>query len=205
VLEENTSILLVDTDGILDGGTRTRPIHKGRIHIMDRSFAVTTQFETVGHVSGTIFTKVKGVLSMMGMFRVAVGYYHLCQRETIEHRSHRTLVIVGDVVEDDALSVIESDMEIPVLPADMSTIDLERDTVRLGDIQGGQIFSEPSLSLNGCSVVVARRGRVDRTSDSRDVDVDDLSCVAVVYGAEVQGVGVLIVVLMRAIVHDGLL
>jgi hypothetical protein len=79
VFEENPSVLLVDANGILDRGTRAGPIHKGSIQIVDGTFTVTTQLETVGHIPSTILAEIKGVLAMVRMFRVTIRNHHLRQ------------------------------------------------------------------------------------------------------------------------------
>ena len=80
MLEQNARILLVDTDGVLDGGTLSSPVDEGCIHIVNRSFAITTQGKTVGHISSTIFAQVESMLPLMRMFRISIWHNHLRQR-----------------------------------------------------------------------------------------------------------------------------
>lgn len=45
MLEQNPRILLMDTDRILDRLWLTRTIHKLRIHVVNRTFTITSQRE----------------------------------------------------------------------------------------------------------------------------------------------------------------
>ena len=70
----------MNANGILDGLTCAGAVDEGGIHVVNRSFTVTAQCQTVGHVASTVFAKVEGVLPLVWMFWVAVWYDHLGQR-----------------------------------------------------------------------------------------------------------------------------
>ena len=94
-------------------------------HVMNCTFAVAAERKTVGHVSSSIFSKVESVFTLMWMFGVTIRNNHLSERKSVKYRSDSTLVIVCDIVEDNSFLVIESDMEVPVLPIEFSTTNLE--------------------------------------------------------------------------------
>ena len=71
MLEENTVILLVNTDSVLDSSDRTVASGEFGVEVVDHTLAVAAQSERVGHVSCAVFTKIKSVLSLMRMFGVS--------------------------------------------------------------------------------------------------------------------------------------
>jgi hypothetical protein len=89
------------------------------------TLAITAKGQTVGHVTTTIFTKIKGMLSLVRVLRVSIRNYHLCQRETPENWSNIALVIECDVVQDNTFTVVETNVDAPILPLDSPSLDLE--------------------------------------------------------------------------------
>jgi hypothetical protein len=205
VLEQNTGVLLVDADGILDSGRSTSAVDEVSVHVVDSTLAVASQAQAVGHVATTVLAQIEGMLPLMRVFRVTVRDHHLRERQAPEDGSLSALIIEGDVAQDDTLTVVEANMNLPLLPAQSASINREGDTLGLGDVDRLEIGTETTLSLNCCSVVVVGSGPVDRSSDGRDINVDDLLGVGVEDGAEVEGEAVLAVVDVRAVVHESLL
>ena len=205
VLEEDAGVFFVDADGILNGLACTGTVDKVRIHIVDRPLTIAPKSKAIGHVTTSVLAQIKSVFPVMRMLRVAVWYHHLRQRKSVEDASLVAFVIVGDVVQHDALAVIETDVNLPVLPFNDSSIDLEGNSFRLSDIDRLQILAITTFCFNCSDVVIIRRCLVDRSSHWRDIDVDNLLSIAVEYRSEVQGIGVLAVVDMRPVVHQSLL
>ena len=115
------------------------------------------------------------------------------------------MIVVGDVVEDDPFSVVEADVEVPILPINLATGDGERHTLWLSDVEWLEICAESALCLDRCSVIV-RRGRFrDGTTNGGDINMNDLLGVGVEDRAEIEGIRILAIVLVRTIVHEGLL
>jgi hypothetical protein len=65
MLEKDTVILLVDTDGILNLPDLTVEGWKVGIEVIDRSFAVTPKSEAIRQVASAIFAQIKGMLALV--------------------------------------------------------------------------------------------------------------------------------------------
>jgi hypothetical protein len=207
VLEKNAVILLVDADGVLNLADSTSLSgHKG-IEIVDRALAVATQSETVGEITGTVFTEIESVLALMGVLRVSVWDNHLGKGHSVEDGANVALVVEGNVVQDNTFSVVEANVELPVLPLNLaaSARHLEGDTLGLGDVDGLQVGPVATLLLDGKVVVLDRGFQSQRATDLGNVDGNNLLLNRVPDGAEVQRVLVLAVVDVRAEVHQSLL
>lgn len=72
---------------------------------MNGALAVASQGERVGHVAAAILPKVEGVFPLVRMFWIAVRYDHLRQRQTPKDRSNSTVVVEGDVRQDETLAI----------------------------------------------------------------------------------------------------
>src|SRR5579862_6770164 len=103
---------------------------------MNSSFAITAQRQAVRHIASAVFTQVKSMFSVMRVLRIAIRDNHLSQTKPIEYWTNISLVVVSNIVQYDSLSVIEPNMEAPVLPSNGSTIDFERDAFWLRYIDG---------------------------------------------------------------------
>lgn len=135
MLEQNAGVLFMHADGVLDGLARPGAVDEVGVHVVYGSFAITTQRQTVGHVSSAIFAKIESMLSLVRMFWVAVGYHHLRKGQSIEDASLVALVIVGDVVQDNAFSIVKPNMNLPILPFNDSSVDCEGYAFGLGDVE----------------------------------------------------------------------
>lgn len=65
VLVQQTIVLLVDANGILDDGGKTVGCREHSIQILDDALAVTTEFETVCHQTSAVLSDIKGVLLLV--------------------------------------------------------------------------------------------------------------------------------------------
>lgn len=108
VLEQNTRVFFMNTDGVLDSRALTCTVDergavdwlavplgdpvlshatkigrteqlKDLLHVVDCPFAITAQRQAVGHVPSTIFSQIKSVFPLMRVFRVSVRNHHLRQ------------------------------------------------------------------------------------------------------------------------------
>ena len=86
----------------------------------------------------------------MGMLRIAVWDNHFGKRKSVEDWADFVLglIEVADVVEDDPFSVVEANMDRPILPFNCPTFHGEANTFWLGDVDGLQISSEATLLLD---------------------------------------------------------
>ena len=96
-------------------------------------------------------------------------------------------------------------MEVPLLPADRTAVQLEGHTLRLSDVDWLEVIPQANLSLDRLMIEVGGRRLVERTTLLWNVDVDDLLCLDVEDGAEVERVRVLQVVDAGPVIHQGLL
>lgn len=157
------------------------------------------------------------------MVRMAIRHYHLRERDSPEHlfdgislmfypasldtahRSNRPPVVESYIRENDSLPVVESDVEVPLLPVNGPAIHSEAHTLRLGDVDRLEVIAKTRLSLRGLGVVVRGRSGVERSSDFRNINVHDLLGLDVVYGAKVQRIRILHVINGRPVIHECLL
>lgn len=205
VLEEDTRVFFVDADSILDSRARTGFIDKCRIHIVNRALAVAAQGETVGHVSTAILTQIKRVFPLVRVFRVSIWNNHLRERQTVEHRSNGSLVVESDVVQHNAFTVVEANMDIPVLPIDNPVVDFERNALWLCDVDGFQVLPVTTLLFDGLRMVAVRGCLAERSSDRRDINMDNLLCLGIIDRTEVKRVRILRLINTRPVVHQRLL
>lgn len=206
VLEEDAAVLLVDANGVLDGAHAAVAGGELGVEVVDLALAIAAQRETVRHVSGAVLAEVKGVLTLVRVLRVSVGDDHFREGQTVKDGADVALVVVGDIAEDDALAVVEANVEVPVLPGDLAALHLEGDALGLSDVDGLEVGAVAAgLLLYGGRGVVYGGGLAEGPADGGDVDGDDGLLVGVVDGAEVEGVLVLAGVRVRAVVHEGLL
>lgn len=96
-------------------------------------------------------------------------------------------------------------MDVPVLPVNDAAVDLKRYTLRLSDVDGLNIFSEASFGLDGSRRIVTRGSFVDRSPHRRDINVVDLLRRGIEDRCEIKREGILAVIRMRPVVHQGLL
>ena len=133
------------------------------------------------------------MFTVVWVLGVSVGDDHFCQRQAVEDRPDFILgfVKVGYVVENDALAVVEADMDGPVLPLDYAVFDRKGDTFWLCDVDGFQVRSETPGFFDRFHGIVVSWCFADRSSYLGDVDVNDLLQIGVVDWAEVQWICVL--------------
>lgn len=130
---------------------------------------------------------------------------HFGKRETVEDGSLVALVVERDVVEDQALTVVEADVELPVLPLKSAAVHLERHTSRLGDVERLNVSPVSSGLLHISGSVASGRDLAQRPAHLGDVNSDDGALVGIVDGAEVKRILVLEGIHVGAIVHQSLL
>lgn len=175
------------------------------LHVVNCSFAITSKRQAVSHIPSTVFAKIKGVLSLMRMLWIAVRNHHLCQGQSVKDRSLSPLVVVRDVIENDALLVVESDMNFELLPLNDSALNLKRDAFWLSDVDRLDVGSISTLSLNGCSMVIVWLCFAERSANFWNIDMDDFLLVGIEDRAKVEWERVLAVIHVWSIVHQSLL
>ena len=141
------------------------------------------------------------MFTLVRVLGVAIGNYHFSKRQSIEDASFTALVIIRDIVQDDAFAIIESDMNFPIFPLDNSAINFKIDAFRLCDVNRFDILPISTFCFNRCWVIIIWWCLVDRSSYRRNIDMDDLLRVTIEDWGEIQGVGILAVIDMWTVVH----
>ena len=96
------------------------------------------------------------------------------------------MVIVCDVIEHNALLVVESNMDLPVLPINNPPLDFEGDALWLCDIDRFDICPVTKFLLNGFWMVVVRLRLAKRSADIWDIDVDNFAFIGVKNRTEIE-------------------
>ena len=205
MFEQDSGILLVDANGILDHRAGSSCVDERSIHVVYGSLAIATKRQTVCHISTAVLAQIERMFTLMWVFGVSIRNNHLCQREAVKDRSNSAIVVEGYIVQNDSFSVVESHMDIPLLPVDNAAVNLERNPFRLSDIYGFHVVAVSSLLLNSFDMIILRWCFADWSADWRNIDVDELLGLCVVDGTEVKWIRVLAVVDIRPIIHQRLL
>lgn len=136
------------------------------------------------------------MLSLVGVLRIAVWDYHLSKTKSIEYWSNVSFIIISDVVQYDSLSIIETNMEVPVLPINGPTVDFERDTLWLRDVQWFDIRTITPLFFDSVRVIVIRRRLAYWSTNFRDINMYYFLLIRIEYRAEVKWERILAVINM---------
>jgi hypothetical protein len=102
------SIFFVYAYRVLDGRGLAGAVYKGSVHVVYGTLAVTSQAERVGHITASVFAQVEGMFSLVRVFRVPIWDDHFSEGETPEGGPLVSLVVEGDVRQDDTFAVVES-------------------------------------------------------------------------------------------------
>lgn len=205
MLEQDTGIFLVDANGVLDDGACTCSVHKCGVHVVDGTLAIAAQGQTVGHVATAVLAQIESVLALMRVFRVTVWNHHLRQRKTVHNRTNGTLVIEGDIVQDNTFAIVEPHVNIPFLPVNHSSVHIERNTLWLSDIDWLDIRAISARLFHRLNMIVVWSGLAEWSTNFGDINVDDALGLGIVDGTEIKGVTVLRVIDVRSVVHQSLL
>jgi hypothetical protein len=168
---------------------------------MNSSFAVASKRKTVSHVTTTVLAQIKCMFPLVRVLRISVRDNHLCQRQSIEYGSLGAFVVVGDVIENNSLLVVETDMNLELLPLDHSALDLERNTFWLGDVDWFDIGSVADFFFYAGSMIVIWFRLANWSSDFWDINVNDLLLVGVKDRTEIEREGVLAIIYVRSVIH----
>ena len=205
MFEKNSSVFFMDTDSILDGLRSSSTVDEMSVEVLDRAFAVATQGKTVGHVAASVLPEVESMLALMRMLRITVRHHHFSEGQPVEDAAFLAPIIIGDVVQNDTFAIIESDMDLPILPHNDSSIDLKVDAFRLGDVDGLDVLSVASFHFDCFRVVIVWRRLIDRSANRRDIDVNDFLSITIEDWSEIQGERILAVVYIWPVIHQRLL
>lgn len=159
---------------------------------MNDTLTIATKSKRVGHVASSIFAQIEGMLSLMGMFRVAIWYHHLSERQPMENRSKVAMVVKLNVVENNALSIIEANVKLEVLPIHYVSIQLKVNTLWLGDGDRLDWVPESSSRLDIFWIEIGMGDvLLDWSTDRRNINVDNAFLIGIKNGGEVEWVRIL--------------
>jgi len=102
-----------------------------------------------------MFANVEGVFAVVLGTGIAIGHHHLRHRRAIEDGAQASLVFVAHLVQHQPFAGVEANAQIPLLPADVVSVDLEAGSIGLGDVQGFDVLAQCGLELG---LVLARVG-----------------------------------------------
>lgn len=139
------------------------------------------------------------------LVRYSLRHNHLNKREAIKYGSKGPLIHVSNVIQNNTFAIVEPDVKLPILPFELTAIELEGRALGLRDFDGLEIPTEATLSLDSSGVVVDWFFSAKRPPLLGNVNVDNLALIGVEDWAEVQRILVLAIVQIRAEVHQRLL
>lgn len=208
VLVQETVVLLVNADGILDDGGITLASSHDSVKVVNSTLAITSQLERVGHQTSTILTDVESVLLVVRRFGVTVGNHHLDDTDAVEQSALSLLVLIlhADVGEDNTLAVVEANVHLVPGPRDLVAAHAEGHALGLGDVDGLEGAVDVVVADELGHVVVRGERHLGALSvDVADVDGQDLLLLGVDDDGEVKGMSVLVVVGRGSVVGETLL
>lgn len=110
---QNTRIFLVNANCILYLVGITGAQIEVSVEVTDSTFAITSKSKRICHESCTILTEIESVFSSMWEIRTSVRDDHLSDRQTPEQWSDIAVIVVCDVIQDNTLTVVETDVKLP--------------------------------------------------------------------------------------------
>ena len=117
VFPADAGVLFVDADDVVHWEGVARVVGDEGREVVDAAQAVAAEFEVVGHDAGAGVAEVEGGFAVEGGAGVGVGDVHVGEGEAVEEGA----VVVADVIEDHAFTLVEAVAEGPLLPVDCVT------------------------------------------------------------------------------------
>ena len=139
--------------------------HDG-VEVADLAQAVTAQGQRAGVPTDAVLAGVEGVAPVERLGAVPVGHHHLRQPRPVQDGSAFAVVVVGHLVQNQAVGRVHRDPDAPLLPGHQIPLDREAGPLGLRDLQRLEVRAQPS---HRGGVVVARFG-----GDGDDVAVEHL-------------------------------
>ena len=139
VLPEDRVVLLVETDRVRDVVGLARAVVQHGVDVDDLPEAVAAELERRGHVAQAPLADVERGAPVVVERGVAVRDDHLREGQAVGDVADVAVVVVGDLVDDRSLAVVEAQPHRPVLPAQLGALDREGHALGLGDVQGLEV------------------------------------------------------------------
>ncbi len=112
------------------------------VEIMDMAETVAAQRQAIEQRADAVFAEIEGVAAERARGWIAVGHDHFGERGAVHDGAQTALVLIADVVEDQAFADIEADAQAPFLPAHLVALDGEAWAFRLGYLQGLHVAAQ---------------------------------------------------------------
>ena len=103
VLPEDPVVLLVHADRVRDRPRLALLVREHRVEVVDLSEAVAPERERLRHAPEAPLARVERVLPSVQLAGVAVRHDHLRDRRAVQDRTRAPVVVVGDLVQHEAL------------------------------------------------------------------------------------------------------
>ncbi|KAI6749781.1 hypothetical protein HG531_007046 [Fusarium graminearum] len=186
MLVQKTVVFFVDADGVLDDSGITLASGHDGIEVVNSSLAVTSQFQRVGHETGSILTNVESVLAVVRRIGVAVGNDHLYNTDSVEE--------------------VEANVHLVSSPGDFIAAHAEGHALGLCDVDGLESAIDVILANElGHVVVGSKRNLGSLAVDETNIHSENLFLLGIENDGKVQRVSVLVVIGRSTVVHQALL
>ena len=136
VLPEDRVVLLVETDRVRNVVGLAGAVVQHCIEVDDLPQTVAAELERRGHEAQAPLADVVRGAAVVVVRGVAVGNDHLREGHAVGDVADIAVVVIGDLVDDWSLAVVEAKSHRPVLPAQLGALDREGDALGLSDVQG---------------------------------------------------------------------
>jgi hypothetical protein len=179
VLVQKTVVFFVKADSVGDNKRSTAVVIEGSIEVVDSTETITTKSQRVGAQTETIFTDIESVLAEMRSVGISVRYNHLRERHTVEQGTLLITILVADVMENKTFTVVEGNAKVPLLPVNLISIHLERNTFGLLHNDRLDVLTVFIADELGIEIVwLHRNGRAlkFRVTGGNTFNLDDFVC-----------------------------
>jgi hypothetical protein len=134
MLPHNAMIFFMHAHTVFDCLNLSMEVCEVCIKVLDVPKTITPPFQRVTILAQAIFSYVKCILPIMGIFGVTIWYNHFHKAEAMCYRaSTMNTIIVSYSVDDQSFSWCEANSKVPLLPFHCIAIYLEAGSFRLGD------------------------------------------------------------------------
>mmetsp|Transcript_15184 Transcript_15184/g.45785 ORF Transcript_15184/g.45785 Transcript_15184/m.45785 type:complete len:488 (-) Transcript_15184:397-1860(-) len=192
VLPQDAVILLVHADSLLDHHRLSLGVGEHAVEVFDGAQAVAPQLQAVGRHPQPVVHRVKGTLPVEGRPGVAIRHDDLRGGGAVNDRPNASLILIPDMMQHQALAVVEGDAQIPLLPPHAVALQCPGGPLRLHHVQrlGGLT---PGLGHEFPVVIAVQQRHLVRLA-ALHPDVGHLLGVHVQIDHHVERVGVEVVV-----------
>src|SRR5712692_1238724 len=158
VFPERTVVFLVHAHYVRQRQGIAGVIGHVGIEVVDVPHTIASQLQGIRQPAYAIFSHIEGVLAAMARTGITVGHDHLGECRTAENGPYSPLIIVSNVVENEAFARRKAESKPPLLPRDLVPIDSKAWTLGLADLEGFEVSTRWSDRIH-CIVSILLRHR----------------------------------------------